>query len=178
MEKIALARATAPVAALVAMVLLWFILPAPSAHARSERAMKMRQHIKKRVKRQIGAPYAYGGMSPRGFDCSGLTRWTFKRRGPLLPHNAAAQFALAGERGARRIWKRTKLRKGDLVFFDTTGARVGHAGVYIGKGRFVSATSSRGVRRDSVWDGSYWGPRFVGGTRLRMTQTKRHSTGR
>jgi peptidoglycan endopeptidase LytE len=110
-------------------------------------------------------------MSPGGFDCSGLTKWTFKRHASL-PHSAGSQFRLAGERGAKRVWRRANLRKGDLVFFDTTSSRIGHAGVYIGHGRFVSATTSSGVKKDSVWDPYYWGPRYVGATRLRVTRYK------
>ncbi len=144
---------------------------AASAHS-PHKKYKARKHIRKRAKRQIGEPYAYGGTSPGGFDCSGLTRWVFKRHGAWLPHSATAQFALARERGARRVWKRKRLRKGDLVFFDTTSAKVGHAGIYIGRGRFVSATSSGGVRVDSVWDPYYWGHRYIGGTRLAALRGK------
>jgi len=131
-----------------------------------DKLWKMRKHIKKRVTRQIGEPYAYGGASPGGFDCSGLTSWTFRDHGADLPHQAASQFALAERPGARHVWKRKNLKRGDLVFFDTTGGDIGHAGVYIGRGKFVSATSSSGVRKTSIWDPYYWGPRYVGATRL------------
>ena len=73
--------------------------------------------------------------------------------------------------GFKRIWKRSRLNPGDLVFFKTTGARVGHAGIYLGDGRFISSTSSRGVKVDSMHD-SYWGPRYVGGTRVPATQNR------
>ena len=72
-------------------------------------------------------------------------------------------------RGHKRIWRRARLEPGDLVFHKTTSARVGHAGIYIGKGKFISATSSEGVRVRSLYD-SYWGPRWVGATRVPAIQ--------
>ena len=126
-----------------------------------------RRHIGKRAKSVLGTGYSYGGTSPSGFDCSGFTMWTFNDHGASLPHNSLDQFRTASRAGYRRIWNRRKLRRGDLVFHKTTSARVGHAGIYLGNGRFVSSTSSGGVRVRSIWDRYYWGPRWVGGTRIK-----------
>ena len=137
------------------------------AAAHTERpVLEQRSHIKKRARTQTGTPYSYGGSSPGGFDCSGFTRWTFHEHGANLPHSSMDQFNLAKRDGYKRIWKKRKLRKGDLVFHKTTSARVGHAGIYIGDGKFVSSTSSDGVRVRSMYDPYYWGPRFVGATRV------------
>lgn len=136
-----------------------------SAHTK-HKVLEQRTHIKKRARSQIGAPYSYGGSSPRGFDCSGFSRWTFDGHGAKLPRSSMEQFRLAKRDGFRRIWKKKKLRRGDLVFHKTTSARVGHVGIYIGNGRFISSTSSNGVRVRSIYDPYYWGPRFVGATRV------------
>jgi uncharacterized protein YgiM (DUF1202 family) len=40
-----------------------------------------------------GSRYVYGGSSPRGFDCSGLTSYVYSKYGVGLPDNAAAQFS-------------------------------------------------------------------------------------
>lgn len=122
-------------------------------------------HINHRAKNQRGAPYRYGGTSPSGFDCSGFTRWVFKGHGADLPHSSGAQYSLGSRKNYDRIHKRGALRVGDLVFHKTTSARVGHAGIYVGGGRFISSTSSEGVRIRSLYDG-YWGPRWVGGVRV------------
>ena len=130
-----------------------------------------RRHLASRAKHEIGVPYRAGGTTPMGFDCSGLTLWTFNI-GPNLPHSAAKQFRMARRSGYKRIWKRRRLHKGDLVFFHTTSAHVGHVGVFLGHGRFISATSSSGVRVDSVHDRYYWGPRYVGATRTPITRKR------
>ena len=155
------------VAALTFLSVGWLGAPA-EAHSPAK-WKKERRHIKHRALSQRGAPYSYGGTSPGGFDCSGFTRWTYKHHGGSLPHSSLLQFRLAKRDNVKRIWKRSNLEKGDLVFFKTTSARVGHAGIYVGKGRFVSATSSGGVRVQPVRDPYYWGPRWVGATRLPAT---------
>ena len=132
---------------------------------------KERRHIKRRAKHELGVSYSYGGSSPSGFDCSGFTRWTFLTHGADLPHSSSYQFDLGSRRGYKRIWKRSRLKRGDLVFFHTTSARVGHVGIFIGRNRFISATSSSGIHIDSVYDPYYWGPRWVGATRVPALRT-------
>jgi hypothetical protein len=154
--------------AVIGAFVLTFAGPA-SAHTLSN-WHKERRHIRRRARGQLGDRYVYGGASPNGFDCSGFTRWTFLTHGADLPHSAARQFDLGSHSGYRRIWKRGHLKVGDLVFFHTTSSYIGHAGIYIGRGRFISATTSSGVHIDSVYDPYYWGRRWVGATRAPATR--------
>jgi cell wall-associated NlpC family hydrolase len=159
------------VSAGVAVIALLVVGTTPADAHTFGRAAKERRHVKRRARSQIGADYRYGGSSPsEGFDCSGFTRWTYRRHGAGLPHSSMEQFRMAGENGNRRIWKRSRLKMGDLVFHKTTSARVGHAGIYVGRGKFISSTTSGGVRKRSIWDRDYWGRRWVGATRLRVTR--------
>lgn len=159
---------------LSALVAVVAYAPQPASAHKVKRVKKQRRHITERARTQTGTRYTYGGDSPRsGFDCSGFTSWVFENHGGKLARTSRGQFRAASNDGNRRIWKRSRLKKGDLVFFKTTSARVGHAGIYLGRGKFVSATSSRGVRVDSVYDPYYWGKRWVGATRHRST---RHSS--
>ncbi|MEI6915094.1 MAG: NlpC/P60 family protein [Armatimonadota bacterium] len=109
-----------------------------------------------------GSRYRFGGTSSRGgFDCSGFTRWVYSKQGVSLPHSAAAQSG----RGARI--SKDSLKPGDLVFFQTRGRRIGHVGVYTGKGKFVHASNPRGgVKVDSLSSG-YYGRRFTGARRVK-----------
>ena len=139
------------------------------AHSRGN-YLKERRHLKARAKKQMGTRYVYGGGSPSGFDCSGFTMWVFGGHGAALPHGSMEQFRLGRLPRVKRIWRKKILRKGDLVFFKTTSARVGHVGIFIGDGKFIHASSARGrVAKTRLSD---YGPRFVGGVRLPVTRRK------
>ena len=156
---------------LVAIVASTLYAPQNASAHTLNKAKRQRRHIEDRARTQGGTRYTYGGESPRrGFDCSGFTSWVFEGHGANLARRSIDQFKQAGRNGNRRVWKRQNLKTGDLVFFKTTSARVGHVGIYIGRGKFISSTSSSGVRVDSVYDRYYWGRRWVGATRLRSTR--------
>ena len=158
--------------ALIVGITASYAVASPANAHEAAKFRKERRHIKKRAMKQLGAPYVYGGSSSSGFDCSGLTSWTYNNHGGGLPRRAIDQFYLANNPKVKRIWQRSHLRKGDLVFHKTTSARVGHAGIYIGHGNFLSTTSSSGVRVQSIRDPYYWGPRWVGATRLPATRKR------
>jgi len=124
--------------------------------SRATRIAREQAKVARFARRLLGAPYAYGGTSPRaGFDCSGLTRFVYAHFGVVLPHYSAAQFGLGP--GVSRAG----LRPGDLVFFE----RLGHVGLYIGKGRFIHAPhSGTRVRVSSL--GGWWGAHFDGARRI------------
>jgi cell wall-associated NlpC family hydrolase len=86
---------------------------------------------------QIGLPYVWGGNGPTngdaGFDCSGLTTFSYKSAGVPLPRTAHTQY-----NAGPHVPDGVPLQPGDLVFYGTT-ARVHHVGMYLGAGRMVNA---------------------------------------
>ncbi len=111
------------------------------------------------AKKFTGVPYVFGGTTPKGFDCSGFLQYVFRQHGINIPRLADEQYKLG------KNVKVSQLEVGYLVFFSTYTAGVSHCGIYVGDGKFLHTSSSRGVRIDSLSD-SYWKPRFVGGKKI------------
>ena len=104
--------------------------------ANSENA-DLRFLIVEYAKRFLGTPYRYGGSTPEAFDCSGFVKYVYANFDIELPRIAADQ-ATAGY-----YVEKSDLKPGDAVFFDTnrTKSYVNHAGIYIGDGKFIHASS-------------------------------------
>lgn len=86
----------------------------------------------------LGTPYVWGGTTPKGFDCSGLTQYVMKENGVNINRTAAEQF----KQGA--AVSKENLQPGDLVFFEgykKSKTNPGHVGIYIGNNQFLHAPS-------------------------------------
>jgi cell wall-associated NlpC family hydrolase len=104
----------------------------------------------------IGVPYKYGGDNPQdGFDCSGLTMWSWAQAGVSLPHSSAAQYS------AIPHVSKDDLKPGDLVFFYQP---ISHVGMFIGNNQMIHATHPGGsVVLETI--SSYWWAVFSGAGR-------------
>lgn len=114
------------------------------------------------ARRYLGVRYVYGGETSRGFDCSGFVYFVYRTvEGITLPRTSTEQ-ASAGV-----SVKKEELQPGDLVFFRTgRSVRINHAGIYIGDGNFIHASSGGGeVRINSLTTG-YYAARFVTARRV------------
>ncbi len=100
-----------------------------------------------------GVPYQLGGLSKKGVDCSGFVYLTFKDKfGVILPRTTATQV-----KQGKRIYI-GQLQTGDLIFFKTDW-RTRHVGIYLSDGRFLHASTSKGVMISRI-DNSYWKKKY------------------
>ncbi|MGN6378566.1 MAG: C40 family peptidase [Gaiellales bacterium] len=105
-------------------------------------------------------PYAWGGSTPSGFDCSGFTRYVYGRLGMGLPHSSYAQWDLG------RHVPRSALRPGDLVFFSGEG----HVGIYVGHGLFIHSPETGEVVSLAPLNAGWYAATYDGAVRLPGTQ--------
>ena len=107
------------------------------------------------AKSKLGCKYVWGATGENTFDCSGLTSWCHKQIGISIPRTSLEQ-----SRSGKSVSK-SDLQPGDLVFFKTTSAPVGHVGMYVGNGQFIHAPNkSKPVKYDSL-SSSYYSSRYV-----------------
>jgi len=111
---------------------------------------------------QVGKKYAWSGVGPDVFDCSGLVWYAARAAlGVDLPRIAADQ-AFAGVHVDR-----DQLAPGDLVFFANTYAPgITHVGVYIGGNRWVTAQDEQTGVVVLTLDIPYWKARYAGARRI------------
>lgn len=110
-----------------------------------------------------GVKYLYGGDTPQtGFDCSGFVGYVYKKFGYKLNRSAEGMYS-NGVKVAK-----SQLEAGDILFFDASSRKasgiIDHAGIYLGDGTFIHASSSNGkvrIQGLSEYRGTYIGAKRV-----------------
>ena len=123
-------------------------------------ALAVRNSLIALAQAQLGTPYVYGGETPGGFDCSGLTYYLYGSHGIPL-HRTASQQLQDGI-----IVPKEGLQPGDLVFFrepyEVTPAS--HVGIYAGDGQIIHA-GRKGISYANL-DSSYFRDYYLCARRL------------
>lgn len=132
---------------------------APSASALNGNENSTGAKIVADAKKYLGVPYVWGGTTPSGFDCSGLTFYVMRENGISIPRTSETQY------NAGTYVSRSNLQPGDLVFFENTYREgISHVGIYVGNGQFIHAASSGVIISNlssSYYDSRYYGARRV-----------------
>jgi Skp family chaperone for outer membrane proteins len=107
------------------------------------------------AKRYFGVPYVWGGASPSGFDCSGLTMYCYAQIGVNLYHGATMQ-----QRASSPV-ALTDMRPGDLIFFGNASFSH-HVAIFVGGTTCIEAPHTGDVVRYGTWTGrdAWIGGRF------------------
>lgn len=114
----------------------------------SEEYKNRHEALNKYYKEWKGVKYKYGGSSKRGVDCSAFVQNAFKNGLNIkIPRTTALQSKTG------KTISKVDLKMGDLVFF-RTGRKSRHVGIYLDGGKFMHASTSKGVtisRLDNVY---------------------------
>ena len=101
-----------------------------------------------------GVRYREGGLSKNGVDCSGYVHLTYKQKLRRTIPRSTELLAKSGSEVSLR-----QMQPGDLVFFKT-GWKTNHVGIYLNNGKFMHASSSRGVTisrlENPYWSDTFW----------------------
>jgi cell wall-associated NlpC family hydrolase len=133
------------------------LLPRSAIPSRGEKWASALQQTAVRV---LGVRYRWGGITPRGFDCSGFIGYVLNRVGVQVPRTTFAMFATG------RPVSRSQLQVGDVVFFQTVSRGPSHAGIYIGNNLFMHSSSGIGRVSITSLDYRYYKARYYGARRF------------
>lgn len=91
----------------------------------------------------LNAPYLWGGRSPLGIDCSGLTQMIYRLQGIDLPRDAYQQAKVG-----TTLSFVDESEPGDLAFFDNQEGEVNHVGMILEDNYIIHASGK--VRIDRI----------------------------
>jgi len=123
---------------------------------RSSNLSETRKSIIRTADSLQGVPYLAGGSSPKGFDCSGFVQYVYGKSGISVLRRTDQQYM-----NGRKI-SLNNIKAGDLVFFQTTSAKISHVGIYVADGMFIHAPSTGKRVSYTSMENPYWKPRYRG----------------
>lgn len=114
-----------------------------------------------RAESLVGKPYKVGAYGPDAFDSSGLVYYVVTQAGVYVEKLEHCQ-GYANNANWQKITDKADLQPGDILFFhggDTE--EIQHAGIYVGDGKMIDASSSHGKVTERSCDTDYWKEHFA-----------------
>ncbi len=123
----------------------------------SEPADSRQIRVLKKARSLLGSPYRYGGNTPKGFDCSGFSKYVFDNIDIDLPRTSRSQGRIG------KVVPRSKARPGDLIFFANSKGIINHVGIVLSADNeelMMIHAGSKGVVTVDINRSKYWRPRY------------------
>lgn len=121
------------------------------------------QRITSLAKTKLGKKYVWGASGYKNtYDCSSFTKFVYRNVGIDIPRTSIRQSKFG------KFVKRSELKKGDLIFFDTSKKRKGyvnHVGIYLGDNKFIHASSAKKKVVITSLDKKFYSNRYKGARR-------------
>lgn len=114
----------------------------------------------------LGKPFAWGGRGPESYDCFGLCKEVFRRKGIELPdYQSNPEFQIIDERLAegrsKYLLEIDKAENGCIVLFKIKPPFVSHIGVMVNATQFIHITQKSSVSVERV-DSLLWANKVHG----------------
>lgn len=130
--------------------------------AKAAKKATPKSNLESYARQWMGAKYVYGKATRTKTDCSGFVMQVYKGYYNIeLDHSSSKMYK--DSRG--KSVSRGGLKEGDLVFFGSLW-KIDHVGIYLGGGRFIHASTSKGVMISPMQD-KYWGHKYQGARRFK-----------
>ena len=101
-------------------------------------------------------------------DCSSFVQYVFNQNGVSLPRTAESQYNSSKGTSVSK----DQLQAGDVVFFQGTyKSGISHVGIYVGDGKFIHNSSSKGGTTISNLSDSYYTEHYAGARRYEGANT-------